>query len=982
MSQWNENSDFWMPLTTSNSEPQTAQAWANEREQRQRKQQGVPFASNQSGLAYQGLQQNPNIVGAQGSQGNQSNQLQWQEGLDLFSGSDMYGHNPQPSSSQLHPHAQVAQPAQAPHASKASKLLGDMSYSQYAYSQPGITTQSHPQQAIAGGDSGLDAYAPLPKEYQNFLTGGNGLSISGFDPYPPASSSQDAYNLGTWAQHQQMPQVSGSSSQFHPVDASRPDVYGTNTSAFDTGNSTFNNGFNFQFNDHSDADLPEPGPLDPPTLQFHPADLTTQGTTDFSAAHLSHNFAMPTTETYHGIYDPQALPMGHDNIGLAIAGPPTGFVPHDPYAMPSLTPMSSEGGPNVYGKSVSPRTTETGPHRGRIPSDAKAVLEQHFEANAYPTKEEVEQLANKLGLKPKTVKNWFGNTRQRRPCSEPNDPEPGTTVTSEILDAQGKPIPIQLTKQHLDNASLSSGGSSIDRFANEPVEEGHVPLETLEKAAPTYKTFLALNNPEELAQQHSGRPSAPRSVASSNGDSTGASSTSGASGLSSGSAKSATSLGRAPRRGRRRYRHNPYGTRPKDDGKPLEETQGGKTTKYHCTWCFARFARPYEWKRHQETLHVPRQVWVCTPSAKKDDLKPPQMCPYCMKLYPDEQHLQEHNYYTCAKKSTSKRTFARKDHLFQHIRQVHLKNADEEQLNQFSEWKGEAETLPAESRALWCGFCRRYHSTWEKRVKDVARHFGEGEDLSTWWDPDVGWLRPSRYKESNLPLTVKCRCCPQPKSFDNQQDARRHYESTGEPWQLELDLTRMRFHTRDEVDKHRTYMSMRTPPKHFWSCYQLQDLSGCITPAGSSFTSPRASPASPVSPSSAVPLDTCNFCGEPFPPDADYGARIEHVEGRHALHLCRQTKFYDPESFRSHLKHHHKAGHGDFSKVLEKHARREERDPPVRLERSPSVVEAALEMQGVRSFSSMGGEEGKRPKLLSALSGVTRKFSSFRKGAG
>ena len=209
--------------------------------------------------------------------------------------------------------------------------------------------------------------------------------------------------------------------------------------------------------------------------------------------------------------------------------------------------------------------------------------------------------------------------------------------------------------------------------------------------------------------------------------------------------------------------------------------------------------------------------------------------------------------------------------------------------------------------------------------------------------------------------------------------SRRHYESTGEPWQLELDLTRMRFHTREEVDKYRNYMSLRTPPKIFWSCYQIQDLSGCITPAGTSFQSPRASPASP---SASVALDTCNFCGDPFPPDADTGLRIDHLESNHGLRVCKQTKFYDVEGFRSHLKHRHKGVHGEHTKVLEKAARREERDPPVRLERSPSVMEAAMEMQGLKSWSTGSEGEGKRPKLFNALSGVTKKFSSFRKGAG
>ncbi|KAI9653640.1 MAG: hypothetical protein M1821_006987 [Bathelium mastoideum] len=913
MSQWNASNDFWTSPGAALPPSSTAQTW-DRSDTDERERAGRIDASNHAVLQ------------------SQSDLLQWQPELDVFSERDMYAHN-----------ASFSQPGQGEPHPKAPKMLGDM-YS-YPYSQPAMP----PQQPTASSSlAGLDAYAPLPRDYQNFLTGPAAVSLpASGNTFHTIAGQQDAYNLGQWSQnqhipHQQIAPIPAAQNQYAPLDTTA-----VGREPFDVTSAPLSNEFNFQFNDHSLPDLNDPVPLGPPTLRFHAPDLTGGvGTADYNTAHLPENFAMPSTESYHGYtYDPNAVPMGDENIGLAIAGPPPSLLPQDSYPLASITPGISDAA-SSFGKSLSPRTNDGAPHRGRIPSEAKAVLEQHFEQNAYPTKDEVEQLANQLNLKPKTVKNWFGNTRQRRPCSEPTE-EPAAGPVA--VDGQGNPIPTQLTQQSLDRASLSSAASSIERFEKESFEDGPVSLEAIERAAPTYKTFLALNNPEELAQSYIQRTSAPRSVASSAGDSTGASSTSGASGLSSGSAKSATSLGRAPRRGRRRYRHNPYGTRPgKDDGKtdPLQEPQGGKTTKYHCTWCFARFARPYEWKRHQETLHVPRQVWVCTPGAKKDELQLPQ-------------------------------------------------HADEEQLNPFSEWKGEAEQLPPESRALWCGFCRRYHSTWEKRVKDVARHFGDGEELSTWWDPDVGWLRPSRYKSSNLPLTVTCRCCKQPKTFDNQQDARRHYESTGEPWQLELDLTRVRFHTREEVDKHRNYMSLRTAPKTFWSCYQIQDLSGCITPAGTTFQSPRASPASPAgNPAGAggvVPLDTCNLCGEPFAPDADPGLRLEHLEQHHGLRACKQTKFYDLDGFRSHLKHRHRAVVGEHTRVLERAARCDERDPPVRLERSPSAMEAAMEMQGLRSWSAgsgsgEGGAEGagggRRPKLFNALSGVTKKFSAFRKGAG
>lgn len=380
MSQWNTSSDFWMSPAATVPEPATAQAWAKDSDERE-----PEASSSRVDPSYHALAQN------------QQSEGQWHTGLDLFSDRDMFPSN-----------APFAQSGEIPRQSKASKPVGHLSYS-YPYSQASL----HPQQAVTGTLSSLDAYTPLP---QNYFAAPNALSLPGFgDTFPSVPGQHEAQNLGHWSQNQQIPahpvpQASAAHSQFQPIDTSRPD-------AFDASSSSLSNDFNFQFNEHSFPDLHGSASLEPPTLQFQAPDLTGVSAADYHNPHLSQNFAMPSTEGYHGYtYDASAVPLGSENIGLAIAGPPQGLLPHDGYSTVSITPGRSEGASSM-GKSLSPRTTDSVPHRGRIPPDAKAILEQHFEQNAYPTKEEVEQLAARLGLKPKTVKNWFGNTRQRRPCS-------------------------------------------------------------------------------------------------------------------------------------------------------------------------------------------------------------------------------------------------------------------------------------------------------------------------------------------------------------------------------------------------------------------------------------------------------------------------------------------------------------------------------------------------------------------------------------
>jgi len=53
------------------------------------------------------------------------------------------------------------------------------------------------------------------------------------------------------------------------------------------------------------------------------------------------------------------------------------------------------------------------PGLSRIPVESRRILEDHFQKNPYPPKNEIAELAQLAALKPNTVKNWFNNTRAR-----------------------------------------------------------------------------------------------------------------------------------------------------------------------------------------------------------------------------------------------------------------------------------------------------------------------------------------------------------------------------------------------------------------------------------------------------------------------------------------------------------------------------------------------------------------------------------------
>ncbi|OCK92676.1 uncharacterized protein K441DRAFT_678823 [Cenococcum geophilum 1.58] len=152
---------------------------------------------------------------------------------------------------------------------------------------------------------------------------------------------------------------------------------------------------------------------------------------------------------------------------------------------------------------------------------------------------------------------------------------------------------------------------------------------------------------------------------------------------------------------------------------------------FQCTFCLKRCKNSYEWKRHEGT-HVVARTWTCMPEnvATKGN-----GCVFCDLKFPSLAHLGEHNIHVCLKKALPARTFARKDHLKQHIEQVHLPGQD----NGFSNldeildrWSRDADESEFASGVLWCGFCSTSFKSWGERVKHISSHFKAGAKMVDW----------------------------------------------------------------------------------------------------------------------------------------------------------------------------------------------------------------------------------------------------------
>ena len=108
---------------------------------------------------------------------------------------------------------------------------------------------------------------------------------------------------------------------------------------------------------------------------------------------------------------------------------------------------------------------------------------------------------------------------------------------------------------------------------------------------------------------------------------------------------------------------------------PLESRQDIKKSSFQCTFCLKKVSEK-AWKRHEETQHLPKTKWTCLahgphvplPHEDSRDGK----CAFCPLRNPSDVHLQSaHHLDECLSKPSKDRVFYRKDHLAQHIRNVH-----------------------------------------------------------------------------------------------------------------------------------------------------------------------------------------------------------------------------------------------------------------------------------------------------------------------
>ena len=331
------------------------------------------------------------------------------------------------------------------------------------------------------------------------------------------------------------------------------------------------------------------------------------------------------------------------------------------------------------------------------------------QSHPYPTDEEKEVLQRQTGLTKTQITNWLANARRRGKVRAPRSTSPNVRGFSDAMDIPRRATPA------LENMN------PLERWKHSPPEHEPASVTAIAKAV-TASTFSSGRDSPFTSYGHTDDGSSRSLCNVSSTSSLGTSQSSGnsfASAFSHKSRGSFGSFGSFGNRGRRRRR--------RQAPKPVKVSPTTTPPRtFQCTFCTETFKTKHDWQRHEKSLHLSLERWVCCPEG------PTQFCidydhnrcVFCGLPNPAADHAEIHNYSSCAERSLGERTFYRKDHLRQHLNLVH-----DVKFQNFSMETWKIVTPQIRSR---CGFCGIVMDSWSIRVDHLAEHFKGGKSMADW----------------------------------------------------------------------------------------------------------------------------------------------------------------------------------------------------------------------------------------------------------
>ncbi len=380
----------------------------------------------------------------------------------------------------------------------------------------------------------------------------------------------------------------------------------------------------------------------------------------------------------------------------------------------------------------------------------------------YPTEEEKETLQRMTGLNKTQITNWLANARRRGKIHI-------TRATSPHIGrgyAQAIDIP-----QRPGTPRMFETMNPLQRWANSPPENEPASVTAIARAvSASYSQTSSTsgrNSPyiSSFSDDGSSKSLCNQSSASSFGTSHSSGGSFASSAFSHNSrGSSVPSFVRT--RGRRRRRRAPP--------KRTEETLCQPLKTFQCTFCTETFRTKHDWQRHEKSLHLSLERWVCSPDGPKD-VNPENnvsSCVFCGLANPDDAHVESHNFSGCMERTQEERTFYRKDHLRQHLKLVHNVK--------FLQWPMEKWRVNTPQIRSRCGFCGIVMDSWSIRVDHLAEHFKTGNTMAD-WKGDWGFEDPVLdMVENSIPPCKKPPRFPALATADycNRYDSRRKANSS------------------------------------------------------------------------------------------------------------------------------------------------------------------------------------------------------------
>ncbi|KAF2642641.1 hypothetical protein P280DRAFT_423491 [Massarina eburnea CBS 473.64] len=379
----------------------------------------------------------------------------------------------------------------------------------------------------------------------------------------------------------------------------------------------------------------------------------------------------------------------------------------------------------------------------RFPRAAVKILKdwliEHID-HPYPTEDDKEMLKDQTGLSLSQISNWMANTRRRQKARPKRVASPIIRPSTAVINIPPGRTWDDLSTYFSPDSEKTVTPSHKGRFLRFRMEIGN-PMERWKHSPPENEPAplqAIVDNVEHFDFPNSLSSSMSYNKEPSN-DSTGSfsvfrtpSTTSletGLTAISSGSLGSRNSayshssrhslgsFNSLKSKERRRRRRMPTRTSKVD----LDEGP----RMFQCTFCTDHFKSKYDWSRHEKSLHLSLEKWICSPLGEviTCTASGKQKCVFCDEIGPSKEHLETHNHRACEEKGMEARTFYRKDHLRQHLRLMHSCKM----VPSMDTWK--AETQNIKSR---CGFCSMNFDQWQDRVDHLAKEFRNGATMRDW----------------------------------------------------------------------------------------------------------------------------------------------------------------------------------------------------------------------------------------------------------